>query len=287
MLADCNNLDWKTLVNAASLETYIYDDAFFRYIQEGSTRSAQSVVPLVTNVLGVKSVLDIGCGAGAWLREYRNQAVTDYLGVDGDYVDQETVLIPTENFHAQNITQPFDLRRRFDIAQCLEVGEHIPQSASETLVENLVKHSKMVLFSAAFPGQGGENHINEQPYEFWRALFQRHGYKPFDFVRPAIEKCTGVEAWYRHNIILYVAQDFFPSLPLAISRSQVPDDQPIADVSSSMYQLRTLILKFFPVDWLSKLATFKHSCVLLYRSTLRQRWNVATSTLQKAKMSLE
>jgi SAM-dependent methyltransferase len=274
-------------VNAATVQTYIYDRTFFRYIQEGSTRSAQTITPLIANVLGVKSVLDVGCGAGAWLKEYRNQSITDYLGVDGEYVDKEAFLIPAENFHAQDITQPFDLRKHFDLAQCLEVGEHIPHAASETLVANLVNHSKMVLFSAAVRGQGGENHINEQPYEFWRALFARHGYKPFDFVRPAIKKCVGVESWYRHNILLYVAQDHFSRLPLAISRFQVPDDRPIADVSGPLFRLRTKLLASFPVNWLSKLAILKHSCVLLYRSSLGQRWTVSTSALQKAKMSLE
>jgi hypothetical protein len=34
----------------------------------------------------------------------------------------------------------------------------------------------MVLFSAAPPGQGGEHHVNERTYEFWRGLFARHGY---------------------------------------------------------------------------------------------------------------
>jgi SAM-dependent methyltransferase len=256
-------------VNSNESRKYVYDDAFFRYIQEGSTRSAQKVVPLVAQALGVKSVLDVGCGAGAWLREYRNQAVTDCLGVDGDYVQKEQLLIPAENFTAHDITQPFDLGRRFDLAQCLEVGEHIPQSASETLVENLVRHSQAILFSAAIPGQGGENHINEQTYEFWRALFHRHEYKPFDFVRPAIKASTAIEIWYRHNIILYVAPERVQGLPSAVAGTHVPDGEPIASVSSFLYRLRTRILALLSVRWVSRLAVWKHSCVLLYQRMLR------------------
>lgn len=256
-------------MNSSESRGYIYDDAFFRYIQEGSTRSAQKVVPLVTQMLGTKSVLDVGCGAGAWLREYRNQAITDCLGVDGDYVQKEQLLIPAENFKAHDITQPFDLKRNFDLAQCLEVGEHIPQSASETLIANLVRHSSAVLFSAAIPGQGGENHINEQNYEFWRALFNRHGYKPFDPVRPAIKGSTEVEVWYRHNIILYVAPERVGALPPAVTAARVPDNEPIANVSSGLYRLRTRILALLSVRWVSRLAVWKHSCVLLYQRVLR------------------
>lgn len=256
-------------MNSSASGTYLYDDAFFRYIQEGSTRSAQRVVPLVTQTLGVKSVLDVGCGAGAWLREYSNQGIADYLGVDGEYVQKEALLIPEENFRAQDITEPFDLGRSFDLAQCLEVGEHIPTQASETLVENLVRHSRMVLFSAAIPGQGGENHINEQPYEFWRALFRKQGYKPIDFVRPAIKSCSEVEAWYRHNVMLYAASELVESLPSAVSEVQVADDKPIANVGGPAYRLRTRILAPLPVAVVSKLAVWKHACVLLYRRMMR------------------
>lgn len=248
---------------------YLYNDTFFRYIQEGSTRSAQKVVPVVAGALGVKAVLDVGCGAGAWLREYSNQGIADYLGADGEYVQRESLLIPAGNFRAQDITQPFDLGRSFDLAQCLEVGEHLPTATSETLVENLVRHSRMVLFSAATPGQGGENHINEQTYEFWRALFRGHGYVPFDFVRPAIKGDYEVEAWYRHNVMLYVAQEQIPSLPSAVAETRVQDNEPIADVSSAMYRLRTRMLAPLPVGLVSKLAVWKHSSVLLYRRMMR------------------
>ena len=50
-------------------------------------------------------------------------------------------------------------------------GEH-----ADTFVQNLVRHaSGAILFSAAPPGQGGEFHVNEQPYEYWRGKFQRCG----------------------------------------------------------------------------------------------------------------
>lgn len=256
-------------MNSSASGTYLYDDAFFRYIQEGSTRSAQKIVPLVSEALGVKSVLDVGCGAGAWLRQYSMQGITDYLGVDGEYVQRESLLIPEENFRAQDITQPFVLGRSFELAQCLEVGEHLPTSASETLVENLVRHSRMVLFSAAIPGQGGENHINEQPYEFWRALFRRHGYAAFDFVRPAIKSFSEVEAWYRHNVMLYVAEEQVQALSPAMTKMRVADNEAIADVAGVLYRLRTRMLTPLPVGLVSKLAVWKHSSVLLYRRVMR------------------
>lgn len=246
-----------------------YDDLFFRYINEGSSRSARQIVPLVIQNLKIQSILDVGCGAGAWLQEYSNQGISDGMGVDGAYVRAESLLVPVERFQPRDITQPFDLNRKFDMVQCLEVGEHIPESASKALIGNLVRHGGLVLFSAAIPGQGGENHINEQPYEYWRELFDSYGYKPFDFFRPAIQSFRSVEIWYRNNVILYVAQELIPSLPRAIAVTRVPDGKSIANVAGWLYKVRAKAFSFLPVSWLSAMAVVKHRCVLAYRFILQ------------------
>src|ERR1035438_3052056 len=53
-------------------KNYSYSDTFYRYIQAGSVRSASHVAPLVLRELSPRSVLDVGCGAGAWLSVYGN-----------------------------------------------------------------------------------------------------------------------------------------------------------------------------------------------------------------------
>lgn len=252
--------------HSTAINRYAYGATFYRYIQEGSTRSAQVIVPLVLDRLKMESVLDVGCGAGAWLTEYRKQGVPVCLGVDGEYVKSSTLLVPPETFIARDIRQLFHLGRSFDLVQCLEVGEHLEPSASRALVANLVNHSDRVLFSAAIPGQGGENHINEQPYEFWRALFAEHGYAPYDFLRPLIRDAAAVESWYRHNVILYVANRSRNHLLPVVAKSQVSLKEPIPDVSSLPYKLRTRILAVLPILWVSRLAVLKHRCILLLRS---------------------
>jgi SAM-dependent methyltransferase len=258
-------------MNQGNSTRHIYDDAFYQYIQEGSIRSARRVVPQVTHLLNIQSILDVGCGRGAWLTEYQQQGVKDLCGVDGDYVQKETLLIPAENFHPKDIGQPFDLQRRFDLVQCLEVAEHLPSSRSETLIDNLVRHSGRILFSAAVPGQGGENHINEQSYEFWRAIFDKHGYKPFDCVRPLIRNFTDIEFWYRHNVVLYVAQELIPTLDPAIAKTRIAEDEPVPDIAGLLFKLRSRILAVLSPSLVSKLALLKHRCVLAYRARLQRR----------------
>lgn len=248
---------------------YVYDDTFFRYLQLGSLRSAGVIVPLVVDLLKIASLLDVGCGAGAWLSVYRKAGLPRYLGVDGEYVTTASLLIPASAFVPRDISKPFDLDERFDLTQCLEVGEHLPDDASRTLVQNLVAHSDLVLFSAAVPGQGGENHINEQPLSFWRGLFAEHGYAPYDFLRPLIKGNSLVEAWYRHNAILYVAESRIATLPQSVAATRIPDHVAIRDVSSLTYRLRLRILAKLSVESLSRLAIWKHRWLILVRGLRR------------------
>lgn len=256
-------------------DRYAYDERFYRYIQQGAMRSAQIVAPLVIEHLKIQSILDVGCGAGAWLSEYNKLGIPIYLGVDGLYVKPDTLLIPSAAFRAADISQPFDLGKRFDLVQCLEVGEHIETPASGVLIANLVKHSDFVLFSAAIPGQGGENHINEQSYEFWRAIFAEHGYSPYDFFRPLIRGEKMVEAWYRHNTILYVASHARVRLSQEMIDTEVAADKPIEDVSGTFYKVRTRLLALLPVSCLSYLAVLKHRCILFARTIARRDSSVA------------
>src|SRR5438105_14504250 len=246
---------------------------FYRYLEQGATRSAQIVVPLVLDRLHMKSVLDVGCGAGAWLAEYRAQGLPSYMGVDGDYIKPSSLLIPSAAFVSCDLAKPFDLEKRFDLVQCLEVAEHIPAHASRVLVANLVTHGDFVLFSAAIPGQGGENHVNEQPYDFWRMLFAEHGYSAYDFLRPLLRTEASVEVWYRQNTILYVADRSRSQLHPSVAETRVPDHEPIRDVSSVPYKLRTRILAHLPVKWVSRLAVLKHRWLLAVHSVTGRGFN--------------
>ncbi|HUB19756.1 MAG TPA: glycosyltransferase 87 family protein [Acidobacteriaceae bacterium] len=243
---------------------HIYDSSFYYYIRRGATRSAEVVVPLVTKFLPVSTVLDVGCGAGAWLAVYRALGIS-CTGIDGEYVEPSSLMIPVNEFKPHDITHPFDLKRRFSLVQCLEVAEHIEKATSRTLIANLVRHGDCILFSAAVPGQGGENHINEQPYSFWRELFAEHGYFPIDCLRPALQNDSRVEPWYRHNAFLYVSEDYRADLSPAIARYEIPANAPMADVSSFFYRVRKRILRLLPTSSLTRIAVLKHRAFILAR----------------------
>lgn len=162
----------------------------------------REVVPVVLRFVQPSSVLDVGCGTGTWLRAFEEAGVHDYLGVDGDYVDRSMLNIPAERFVTADISRPLGLRRKFDLVVCLEVAEHVAPEHADTLIQSLVDHGDVILFSAAVPGQGGQNHLNEQWPEYWQDKFKKHGYYFHDLVRPHIWHDIHVNWWYRQNIFL-------------------------------------------------------------------------------------
>jgi SAM-dependent methyltransferase len=191
-----------------------YSEDFFNAIENGSLQSAQLIVPLVLEWTRPRSVIDVGCGRGAWLRAFQNCGVENIRGMDGNYVDTASLLIPQECFSAVDLNMPFELPGRYDLAVCLEVAEHLPAAMANVLVRRLTAVAPLVLFSAALPGQGGTDHLNERPPSYWRRLFAAHGFGMFDPIRPAILTDARIKWWYRQNIVLYATKEAIDRLPL-------------------------------------------------------------------------
>jgi SAM-dependent methyltransferase len=210
-------------VSASNLYTSEYHDA----IAPGSDRSAAVIVPLVTALLPCRSVVDVGCGTGAWLAEFIRAAGGGGVGVgvDGDYVDRSRLLIGAERFVAADLNEPLPReellgrlngtrakptplpppsgRGRYELAVCLEVAEHVRPERSEGLVDDLCALADVVLFSAAIPYQGGEGHINERWPTFWQELFKARGFELVDPIRRRVWSDRRVEPWYQQNVVMY------------------------------------------------------------------------------------
>ncbi len=243
---------------------HIYSDTFFDYIDQGARRSAQHLLDVLGPMLRPASVLDLGSGRGVWLDEWRKTGVEDVLAVDGEYVNRDQLAVSQENFMAADLTVPVFTNRRFDLAQSLEVGEHLPTSASETLVDSLTRASDRVLFSAAVTGQGGEFHINEQPLSFWQDLFMARGYTAYDCIRPHLSKNREVEPWYRYNAVLYVNEAGRRGLPESVTKHAVADNVPVQNGGDAMWRLRHAIVSQLPRGTVTRIAQARASIIALH-----------------------
>jgi SAM-dependent methyltransferase len=235
-----------------------YDSRFMNYADRSSRHSARTISALLRKALTITSVLDVGCAKGTWLSAWQESGVGEIIGVDGNYVATDELVIPHERFVAADLSQPIDLHRTFDLVQSLEVAEHIRPEAADQFVQNLVRHSAgVVLFSAAPPGQGGEFHVNEQPYDYWREKFRARGFAAYDYIRPLIADDKSVSFWYRFNTLLYVREDVVKSLPEIIRAVRVPDTQRVDDVSPPWFRARKMLVRLMPHAVQQSLAQFK------------------------------
>lgn len=187
-----------------SMPTECYTSDFYRELRSGAARSAEVIVPLVTNLLRPASVVDVGCGDGTWLAVFLKLGAPEILGIDGDHVGPDLLQIPPGSFRAIDLTRSFNLDRTFDLAVSLEVAEHLPAECARAFVESLTRLAPAVLFSAAIPFQGGNHHVNEQWPDQWAAIFRGHGYLPVDCIRRRVWQNDDVEWWYAQNTLLFV-----------------------------------------------------------------------------------
>lgn len=106
-----------------------------------------------------------------------------------------------------DLSKRIALGKKYDLCISVEVGEHLPREKAEVFLDNLCRSSDVILFSAAVPGQGGTDHINEQWPDYWRKKFQKRGYACYDAFRGRLWEDGRVEWWYRQNLFLYVKEN--------------------------------------------------------------------------------
>jgi SAM-dependent methyltransferase len=185
----------------------VYDERFFGLQVADSLRSARAIAQIACQLFEPTSVVDVGCGQGAWLAAFMELGLTRVRGIDGDYVNRDKLLFDRANFVAADLSRAFEIPGHYDLTICVEVAEHLPGSSSRQLVRAVTQASPLVLFSAAVPGQGGSGHINEQWPSYWRALFADEGFRMFDPIRPRIREARAICWWYRQNLVVFASRE--------------------------------------------------------------------------------
>ncbi|MBD3420896.1 MAG: methyltransferase domain-containing protein [Chitinivibrionales bacterium] len=195
-----------------------YKEHFYKSRNKMTYNSADQIIPVLFRVLNIPivSAVDFGCGIGTWLAILLQHGVKDILGIDGPWVDTESLEIPKECYIRHDLNKEIKLDRKFDIAISLEVAEHLPEGRAQSFIEDLSKASDIVLFSAAIPFQMGGNHINEQWQSYWAKHFSHFHYLPLDVIRPEIWE-SDILPWYKQNVILYVHEKKAKDLCLTLN----------------------------------------------------------------------
>lgn len=180
-----------------------------------NTRAAEIVLPILFDILGTppKSVVDVGCGLGTWLKVCNELGIEKIHGFEGHHLDVSKLVIAPENISLHDLEKPIEVDKKFDLVISLEVAEHLDFNSSDIFVKSLTELGDVVLFSAAIKGQGGQNHINEQDPNFWRLKFKEYEYDCFDVIRGKIWDNPKVDYWYSQNVFLYAKKGKLPFEP--------------------------------------------------------------------------
>jgi len=229
---------------APDIRSDIYSDLHGGQLQREEERnhtSAEKILAKVFELISPSSVLDVGCGLGTWLQVAQGLGAQTVQGVEGTWIDSSKLKIDLSLVKTCDLEKGFDLERQYDLVISLEVGEHLAPEAAETFVASLVKHSDVVLFSAAIPFQGGHHHVNEQFLPYWASLFSRHGFLPVDCLRGMIWEDKDVHWWLRQNIVIFAHPRALEKYPLLKAEAE-KDRGPLSIVSPGVYQSRIMEL---------------------------------------------
>lgn len=93
----------------------------------------------------VRSAVDVGAGVGTWLAVLAHLGVEDLLGVEGRWALESEPLVDRSHYRVMDLSRPEPVGRRFDLALCLEVAEHITPVAAEGFIALLTQLRDVIL----------------------------------------------------------------------------------------------------------------------------------------------
>jgi 2-polyprenyl-3-methyl-5-hydroxy-6-metoxy-1,4-benzoquinol methylase len=155
----------------------IYDEAFFAEwgrSNDAYVNSARVIVDVLHDNFGPGRLVDLGCGCCVYSHFFKQKGA-EVVCIDA-VQPPEKHAFPVEIVQ-QDMTVPFENTwGDFDLALCLDVGEHIPEDLCEPFLKNITQFSDRLIMSCAPPGQGGHHHVNEQPKRYWIEKLRAHGF---------------------------------------------------------------------------------------------------------------
>lgn len=156
---------------------YAYPKRFFEDNLEDSRPMAEYLAPRIVESLRIESAIDLGCATGHWVNAL-DKAGVDVLGVEGAERAKDMLVCDPNKVMFADLREPLNVDRNFDLVISIEVAEHIEHKFVNEYIKNMTRFSpKLIMITAATPGQGGEFHVNEQDSEYWDEVFSKSGYR--------------------------------------------------------------------------------------------------------------
>jgi Methyltransferase domain len=144
------------------------------WIMKWEAKQADLIGRWLCENLELDSVIDLGCGPGLYLLPFKSVGMEVY-GLDA-CTEAGKCLEPGE-YERFDLRFPYKPKRRYSLAICTEVLEHLHPRGAGVLIDTLDKCADTLLITWAVPGQGGSYHKNEVSHEQCLDIFEsRLGY---------------------------------------------------------------------------------------------------------------
>lgn len=128
------------------------------------------------DVLGVSSVLDVGCGLGHTAKYFRDNDC-DVLGIDGSPSAVENSVIPERVVRHDYTELAYIPECSYDMVWSAEFVEHVEPKYVDNFLATFCKSTKYVSMTHALPNQGGYHHVNEKPKNYWIQKMKKIDFK--------------------------------------------------------------------------------------------------------------
>ena len=155
----------------------------------------------VIDDLGIKSMIDVGCGEGFSTKYFINKGIDAY-GVEGLYSAYERSGIKDKIYYHDYTEGKIKIKQEFDLTWSCKFVEHVDEKYMHNFLDTFSK-SKHILMTHAFPNQGGYHHVNCQNPDYWIYQLQQYGYE-YDYEYTVkLRELTEPIAIYAKQSLLY------------------------------------------------------------------------------------
>lgn len=171
----------------------------FNNIDSEEKPFAKRLAKFIKEKINPKTILDIGCGPGTYVYEFRDE------GIDAQGLDIDERVRGKHHLKYQSL---FDITdEKADTVICLEVAEHIEKEHEDEVVRKVVSTvQNTLIWTAAAINQGGIGHINCKNKEEWAEKIAKAG-----LVRNYVKENQLIEyakqgyhmGWFVNNLLYF------------------------------------------------------------------------------------
>ncbi len=139
---------------------------------QSGTGYFERIAAEIRSKIAPERVMDLGCGAGALVKELRAVGIEAY-GLDPDSEKVLAAGAVLQNYlHSAPLSSPLD--GKYDLVTCLNVLHRLPEETIEEVLSVLADGTGDVLFAAPPPDYAGAEPAF--PPDYWATVFAKHGF---------------------------------------------------------------------------------------------------------------